>query len=86
MNKDVELNIFGTGEKAGEKWFIVGEGKSRLGNKDVDRFLKLLNRLKTAGVTGEHVLPVIVTHSTRPQVQEYAEENGIEVIWSYEVE
>ncbi len=84
--REVELNMFGTGHKDNEKWFVVGEGKAKLSKKDVDRFQKLLERLKAGHVVGEHVLPLLVTYSTRPTIQEYAEQKGMHVIWSYELE
>ncbi len=84
--KEVELNMFGTGHKDNEKWFVVGEGKAKLSKKDVDRFQKLLERLKANNVVGDHVLPLLVTYSTRPAIQEYAEQKGMHVIWSYELE
>ena len=84
--KEVELNMFGTGHKDNEKWFVVGEGKAKLSKKDVDRFQKLLERLKANNVIGDHVLPLLVTYSTRPAIQEYAENKGMHVIWSYELE
>ena len=84
--KEVELNMFGTGHKDNEKWFVVGEGKAKLSKKDVDRFLKLLEQLKAKHVVGDNVLPLLVTYSTRPAIQEYAENKGMHVIWSYELE
>jgi len=84
--KDVELNMFGTARKDNEKWFVVGEGKAKLSKKDVDRFQKLLDRLKSANIVGDHVLPLMVTYSTRPATRQYAEKKGMHVIWSYELE
>ena len=84
--KDVELNMFGTGRKNNEKWFVVGEGKAKLSRKDVDKFQKLLDRLKVSHIVGERVLPIMVTYSTRPATQDYAESKGMHVIWSYELE
>ena len=84
--KEVELNMFGRGHKDNEKWFVVGEGKAKLSKKDVDRFQKLLERLKSSDIIGDHVLPLLVTYSTRPAIQEYAEQKGMHVIWSYELE
>jgi len=84
--REVELNMFGTGRKGEQKWYVVGEGKAKLSKKDVDRFLKLLDRLRLYRIVGDNVLPVMVTYSTRPAVQGYAEEKGINIIWSYELE
>jgi len=83
--KEVELNMFGGGHKDGEKWFIVGEGKAKLSKKDIDKFLRLLTRLETAKIVGDHVLPLMVTYSARPATEDYAKEKGINIIWSYEL-
>ena len=84
--KEVEINMFGTASQDGEKWFVVGEGKAKLSKKDVDKFLKLLDRLRISGVVGTNVLPIMVTYSTRPATQRYAEEKGLNLIFSYELE
>ncbi len=84
--QEVELNMFGTGHKADEKWFVVGEAKAKLSQKDVDKFLRLLSRLRTSKFVEDQVFPIIVTYSTRPAIQRYAEEKGINIIWSYELE
>ena len=84
--QEVELNMFGTGHKADEKWFVVGEAKAKLSQKDVDKFLRLLSRLRTSKFVEDQVFPIIVTYSTRPATQRYAEEKGINIIWSYELE
>ena len=83
--KEIEVNMFGTGHKDGQKWFVVGKGKAKLSIKDVDRFEKLLNRLKTGKVVGDHVMPLMVIYSTRPATENYARSKGIEIIWSYEL-
>jgi len=84
-NRETELNIFGTAHKDSEEWFIVGEGKSKLSRKDIDKFIKVLDRLRSAKVVGDHVLPIMVTYSTRPATEDYAKEKGIDIIWSYEL-
>lgn len=84
--KEAELNMFGTGHKGNQKWHVVGEGKAKLSKKDVGRFEKLLSRLKIAGLVGDNVIPLLITYSTRPAIQKHAEEKGMHVIWSYELE
>ncbi|RMD52542.1 MAG: hypothetical protein D6828_05560, partial [Nitrospirae bacterium] len=60
-------------------------GKAKLSAKDVDKFERLLDRLRRGKVIGEHILPIIVTYSTRPVIESYAKSKGIVVIWSYEL-
>ncbi len=38
-DREVEPNMFGTGHKGEEKWFVIGEGKTKLSKKDIDNFL-----------------------------------------------
>ena len=64
--KDVELNLYGKAVKEGESWDVVGEGKARLSKRDVDRLVRLLERLRSAGVVGDRVLPLMATYSARP--------------------
>jgi len=84
-DREIELNMFGMAHKNGEEWFVVGEGKSKLSKKDIDKFIKVLDRLKLGKVVGDNVLPIMVTYSTRPATEDYAKEKGIDIIWSYEL-
>lgn len=77
-----EVNIFGEGTKDGKQFYIVGESKSQLSTKHVDKFLKLLGRLET--VLDMECFPLMVTHSARPKVLSDAESKGIVVFFSYE--
>ena len=80
-----ELNIFGRGSRDGEEVYILGEAKARLSKRHIDAFLKRFRRLRGYGVVGEGALLVMVTYSAEPEVQRYASERSVEVIWSYEV-
>lgn len=79
---DVEINILGKGVKEGEEITIAGEAKGILEGRDVDHFLKALQRLKD--VIGERVFMVFITHSARPSVERYALDHQIHVIYTYE--
>ena len=80
-----ELNIFGEGESDGKPLYILGEAKARLSKKHTDRFLKKIQRLKFYKVITEDNFMFFVTYSAEPQIEEYAKDKGIEIIWSYEV-
>ena len=80
-----ELNIFGEGESDGKPLYILGEAKARLSKKHIDRFLKKIQRLKFYKVITEDNFMFFVTYSAEPQIEEYAKDKGIEIIWSYEV-
>ncbi len=68
--KDDEINIYGEGLENGRKVYVIGESKSQLGKKDIDRFQKLVNRVSQH--LGAEVYPLIVTHSAHPSVEIYA--------------
>lgn len=81
--KDVEVNIFGTGERNGETVTIVGESESQLSKNDVDRFL----RRTIGGLEGLYpqILPVLITHMTsEPDAEEYARRLGVALYYSYD--
>lgn len=80
-----ELNIYGTGKKGKKELFIIGEAKARLSKKHIDSFFKLVQRLETSKIiTGDSFL-LMVTYSAEPEIEEYAGNKGIKVIWSFEV-
>jgi len=80
-----ELNIFGEGESDGKPLYILGEAKARLSKKHIDRFLKKIQRLKFYKVITEDNFMFFVTYSAEPEIEEYAKDKEIEIIWSYEV-
>ncbi|KJR43766.1 hypothetical protein MCHI_000337, partial [Candidatus Magnetoovum chiemensis] len=42
-----EINIYGESEKDGKTIYIIGECKARFGLKNVEKYLKMLARVKT---------------------------------------
>jgi len=82
---DDELNIYGEGLLEGHKIYIVGESKSQVGKKDIDRFNKLLKRVSEQ-LQGE-VYPLFITHSIHPDIKTYAKKmiQGLEIYKSYEL-
>ena len=76
------MNIIGRGRVDGRDVVIVGEGKAQLKKGDVDRFVKVVDRLR--GYFEEEVIPVMVTYQASPQVRRYVEEKGIRLYFSYE--
>jgi chromosome segregation ATPase len=84
--EEEELNIYGKGEKDGREIDIIGEAKSRPSKKDVEKFLKKINRLEKMKIISDSKFLLIVGYTIRPEVELYARKNNIEVIWSYEVQ
>jgi len=80
-----EVNIFGEAERDGRSLYILGEAKARLSKKHIDKFLKRIQRLKFYKVITEDNFMFFVTYSAEPEIEKYAKDKGIEIIWSYEV-
>ena len=68
-----ELNIYVEGTKDGKDAFVVGECKSQLGKKDIDKFHEMIERVKTV-LKGEIFL-FMVSYSIDPEVERYIREN-----------
>jgi hypothetical protein len=80
---DAEIDILGKGVRNGAEVTIIGETKSLLEGGDVDHFLQVLEGLK--GVITGQLLKIFVTHMARPSVEQYAQANDIQVIYTYEL-
>ena len=80
--KEEEVNIFGKARKNGKIIYIIGESKTHLSIKDIDKFKRRLSRIEK--VIKEEKFPIFVVHSASPRIVKYAEENGFSVFFSYE--
>ncbi len=81
---NIELNIYGEGKKGDKDYFIIGEAKTQLKKRDVDRFIKNCSILKDYYPKKE-IFKVLITYQTSPAVEEYAKEKGIKVYYSFEL-
>ncbi|NJN67467.1 MAG: chordopoxvirus fusion protein, partial [Chloroflexaceae bacterium] len=81
--ESIEINIIGKALLQEREVTVIGEGKAQLSQKGVDQFIRRkLNRLE--GVVGE-IFPVLVTHMvSSPQVETYAQEQGIALYHSFQ--
>ncbi len=84
--EEIELNIYGEGEKEGVRLDIIGEAKSRPSKKDINKFVKKINLLEKRKVISENKFLLLVCYTIRPEVERYAKEKNVEVIWSYEIQ
>ncbi len=82
-NKYLEVNILGRGRIDGKELYIVGECKTQLKKKDVDKFLKYAKNLDRY-LRGEKFI-VFVTYQASPPVAKYVKEKGLNLIYSYEL-
>ena len=83
--KEDEINIYGEGSLDGERIYIIGESKSQLGKKDVDKFKKRVERIR--GYLGGKIVPILVTYQVRPKVERYAVKaiEGLLIYKSYQL-
>ena len=77
-----EVNIFGKAKKNGRDLWVVGESKVRMSKKEINDFLKMVERLDSV-ITGDKLL-LGVAHTIMPDIEKYAQSKGIKVYWSYE--
>ena len=81
--KEIEVNILGKAQKEWRAITVVGESKSQLSKKDVDRFRR--TRLKRLDGVFPEMFPVLVTYMiSQPDVADYAAEKGITIYYSYD--
>lgn len=83
-NKFVEINIWGKGTRSGMKVEIIGEAKTQLKKKNVDKLLMTVKAVEN--YIRAQIVPVCVTFQTSPHVQKYAKEKGVIVYFSYELQ
>ncbi len=81
--EEEEMNLYGYAKKDGERYFIIGEGKSRFSKEDLKDFENKLKRFKGKGTQ----FPIIITYIfSSKKVEEEAKKKGINVFISYELE
>ncbi len=81
--KFMEVNIWGEAEKDGKHYQILGEAKTQLKKRDIDKFLKDVDRIRD--FLGRDIFPVLITYHTSPQVLNAAKEKGVNVYFSFEL-
>jgi hypothetical protein len=81
-----EVNILGEGRKGEVRVSIVGEAKVHLAKRHIDELLRRITRLERHELLHPERLLVAVPHSVEPQVQRYADAQGVLVVPSYLLE
>ncbi len=76
----IEVNIYGKGKKEGKEYTIIGEAKSKVSKRIIDKFIKKCNKIS------EKSIKVIISYIFTPEIKKYAEEKNIILIPSYELE
>lgn len=75
----IEVNIYGKGRKNGKEYIIIGESKSRVSKKDIDRFIAKCEKISKKSIK------VLISYLFTPRIEEYAKEKGLILIPSYEL-
>ncbi len=78
-----EINIYGEARRKGKKLFVIGECKSQFGPKDVDRYLKLIDRVKHH--LQAEVFPLALSYNFHPRAGEKLANKKIPYLWSFEL-
>jgi DNA repair exonuclease SbcCD ATPase subunit len=79
----VEVNIFGRVKKGNKEYILIGEAKSQVSKKAIDRFLKKCDKISRR--FSKEIIKVFISYIFSPGIKEYAEEKGIVLIPSYEL-
>jgi predicted nuclease with TOPRIM domain len=83
-NKYIEINIWGQGERDGKSIEIIGEAKTQLKKRDVDKFLQTLQAIQPH--IDHSIHPVCITYQTSPSVIQYAKDKGISLYFTYDLQ
>jgi len=81
--RQIEINLFGEGTRKGEKIFLLGEAKSRIYQRDVEKFCERLDSVKDYLPRGE-MIRVMFGYFIHPSATEMAKEKGILLVASYQ--
>ena len=81
-NNYEEINIIGKGRDDNREVLVIGEAKTQLKKRDVDNFLKRLDKLRY--ILPEDKIVIFVTYQTSPKVEKYINSKGLKVYYSYE--
>jgi uncharacterized protein YoxC len=82
--KYVELNIWGQGLQGDKPVEIIGEAKTQLKKRDVDKFLQTIQAIQPH--IDHSIHPVCITYQTSPAVTQYAKDKGISLYFTYELQ
>jgi DNA repair exonuclease SbcCD ATPase subunit len=80
----VEVNIFGRAKKGNREYILIGEAKSQVTKKAIDKFLKKCDKISRS--FSKETIKVFISYIFSPGIKEYAEEKGIVLIPSYELD
>ena len=83
-NKYIEINIWGQGERDGKSIEVIGEAKTQLKKRDVDKFLQTIQAIQPH--IDHSIHPLFVTYQTSPAVTQYTKDKGISLYFTYDLQ
>ncbi len=76
----IEVNIYGKIKIGDEEFILIGETKTRLSKKEIEKFISKCNRI------GGKQFRILISYILEPQFEEIILNNNIKFINSYEIE
>ena len=84
--EEIQLNIFAEGKRDGEEIIVVGEAKTELSKRHIDRFIRRVDKKLRKEIRRGDIIPLMVSYSIRPSVEMYAKEKGVIIFHSHELD
>ena len=78
-----EVNLHIRAKRNGKDVYIIGECKAQPGKKDIDRFDKMLKRIKNHYKSD--IYGFIVGYTYHPEIEEYCKKHAIDIFKTYEI-
>ncbi len=79
--EEIEINLYAEGERDGREIVVIGEIKSRIYEREVEKFIQLLKKV-TPGIEKE-VLKVMFGYFIHPSAEKLAKREDILLVASY---
>ncbi|MCD6514539.1 MAG: phage tail length tape measure family protein [Candidatus Odinarchaeota archaeon] len=79
--EEIEINLYGIGNKNGKRVVVIGECKSRIYRSDVEKFGSVVNRLKE--IISDEIYALMFGYWIHPSAEEEAKKRKITLIASY---
>jgi exonuclease VII small subunit len=80
-NEELEINLYGEGNRGGAKIIILGEARSRIYSSDVEGFDELAEKVKRT--VPNNVYKLMFGYYVHPSAEQEAKKRGITLIASY---
>ncbi|MFQ3621422.1 MAG: hypothetical protein SNJ78_10835 [Spirochaetales bacterium] len=81
----LEVDTYGMAEKERKRITLVGEAKTHISTKHIDRFLHQIEKLKILEAVIGEIFPLMVAYSLPPDVELYAPQKLVTLFPSYEI-